>query len=105
MGAGASRDDLRHATAGLGAGDTVGLGAQAGTGRQAHRLCPRMRREPVDRRSGCTLEAFELCEGEWALVASAEADERISIRPFAAIKLLSKRRGLTQDYSKVVLMV
>ena len=46
-----------------------------------------------------------MCEGEWALVASAEADERISIRPFAAIKLLSKRRGLTQDYSKVVLMV
>ena len=34
-----------------------------------------------------TLEAFELGEGEWALVASAKDHEPVSIRPFDAIKV------------------
>ena len=33
-----------------------------------------------------TLEAFELREGEWTLVASAKDDEQVRIRPFEAIK-------------------
>ncbi len=37
--------------------------------------------EPVDR----TLEAFELREGQWALIASAKDDDPVSIRPFDAI--------------------
>ena len=37
--------------------------------------------DPTDR----TLEAFELREGEWALIASAKDDEPVSIRPFDAI--------------------
>ena len=34
-----------------------------------------------------TLEAFELREGECALVASAKDDEQVSIRPFEAIEV------------------
>ena len=34
-----------------------------------------------------TLQAFELREGEWALVASAKDDEQVGIRPFEAIKV------------------
>ena len=37
--------------------------------------------EPTDR----TLEAFELREGHWVLIASAKDDEPVSIRPFDAI--------------------
>jgi len=37
--------------------------------------------DPTDR----TLEAFELREGEWALIACAKDDEPVSIRPFDAI--------------------
>ena len=37
--------------------------------------------DPVDR----TLEAFELHEGQWLLIASAKDDDPISIRPFDAI--------------------
>ena len=37
--------------------------------------------EPADR----TLEAFELHDGQWLLIASAKDDEPISIRPFDAI--------------------
>ena len=37
--------------------------------------------DPVDR----TLEAFELHEGQWLLIASAKDDEPVSIRPFDAI--------------------
>ena len=37
--------------------------------------------DPTDR----TLEAFELREGEWVLIASAKDDDPISIRPFDAI--------------------
>ena len=37
--------------------------------------------DPTDR----TLEAFELREGEWVLIAFAKDDEPISIRPFDAI--------------------
>ena len=37
--------------------------------------------DPTDR----TLEAFELREGEWVLIAAAKDDEPISIRPFEAI--------------------
>ncbi len=37
--------------------------------------------DPTDR----TLEAFELRDGEWVLIASAKDDEPISIRPFDAI--------------------
>lgn len=37
--------------------------------------------EPTDR----TLEAFELREGEWVLIAAAKDDDPISIRPFDAI--------------------
>ena len=37
--------------------------------------------DPTDR----TLEAFELHEGQWLLIASAKDDEEISIRPFDAI--------------------
>ena len=37
--------------------------------------------DPADR----TLEAFELREGQWALIASAKDDEPVSIRPFDAI--------------------
>ena len=37
--------------------------------------------EPTDR----TLEAFELREGEWVLIASAKDDEPVRIRPFDAI--------------------
>ena len=37
--------------------------------------------DPVDR----TLEAFELHDGQWLLIASAKDDEPISIRPFDAI--------------------
>ena len=37
--------------------------------------------DPADR----TLEAFELREGQWVLIASAKDDEPISIRPFDAI--------------------
>ena len=36
---------------------------------------------PTDR----TLEAFELHEGQWLLIASAKDDEPVSIRPFDAI--------------------
>ena len=32
-----------------------------------------------------TLEAFELREGEWVLIAAAKDDEPVSIRPFDAI--------------------
>ena len=34
-----------------------------------------------------TLEAFELREGEWVLIASAKDDEQVSIRPFETIKV------------------
>ena len=37
--------------------------------------------DPVDR----TLEAFELHDGQWLLIASAKDDEPVSIRPFDAI--------------------
>ena len=37
--------------------------------------------DPADR----TLEAFELHDGQWLLIASAKDDEPISIRPFDAI--------------------
>ena len=37
--------------------------------------------DPVDR----ILEAFELHEGQWLLIASAQDDESVSIRPFDAI--------------------
>ena len=37
--------------------------------------------DPVDR----TLEAFELHDGQWLLIASAKDDDPISIRPFDAI--------------------
>ncbi len=37
--------------------------------------------DPTDR----TLEAFELREGEWVLIATAKDDEPVSIRPFDAI--------------------
>ena len=37
--------------------------------------------DPVDR----TLEAFELREGQWVLIASAQDDEPVSIRPFDAV--------------------
>ena len=37
--------------------------------------------EPADR----TLEAFELRDGEWVLIACAKDDEAVSVRPFDAI--------------------
>ena len=37
--------------------------------------------EPTDR----TLEAFELQEGQWVLIASVKDDDPVSIRPFDAI--------------------
>ena len=37
--------------------------------------------DPTDR----TLEAFELREGEWVLIATAKDEEPVSIRPFDAI--------------------
>ena len=37
--------------------------------------------EPADR----TLEAFELRDGEWVLIACAKDDEPVSVRPFDAI--------------------
>ena len=37
--------------------------------------------DPTDR----TLEAFELRDGEWVLIACAKDDEPVSIRPFDAI--------------------
>ena len=37
--------------------------------------------EPTDR----TLEAFELREGEWVLIAAAKDDDPISVRPFDAV--------------------
>ena len=37
--------------------------------------------DPVDR----ILEAFELHEGQWLLIASAQDDDPVSIRPFNAI--------------------
>ena len=37
--------------------------------------------DPTDR----TLEAFELHDGQWLLIASAKEDEPVSIRPFDAI--------------------
>ena len=37
--------------------------------------------DPTDR----TLEAFELREGQWVLIASAKDDDPVSIRPFDAI--------------------
>ena len=37
--------------------------------------------DPMDR----TLEAFELRDGEWVLIAFAKDDEPVSIRPFGAI--------------------
>ena len=37
--------------------------------------------EPMDR----TLEAFELREGQWVLIATAQDDDPISIRPFDAV--------------------
>ncbi len=36
--------------------------------------------EPTDR----TLEAYELCNGEWVLLATAKDDAPIGIRPFEA---------------------
>ena len=37
--------------------------------------------DPIDR----SLEAFELHDGRWLLIASAKDDEPVSIRPFDAI--------------------
>ena len=37
--------------------------------------------DPIDR----TLEALELRDGQWLLIASAKDDEPVSIRPFDAI--------------------
>ena len=37
--------------------------------------------DPVD----CTLEAFELLDGRWLLIASAQDDAPVNIRPFDAI--------------------
>ena len=37
--------------------------------------------DPIDR----TLEAFELRDGQWLLIASAKDDEPVSVRPFDAI--------------------
>ena len=37
--------------------------------------------DPIDR----TLEAFELRDGEWVLIATAKDDEPVSVRPFDAI--------------------
>ena len=37
--------------------------------------------DPIDR----TLEAFELLDGQWLLIASAKDDEPVNIRPFDAV--------------------
>jgi Uma2 family endonuclease len=37
--------------------------------------------DPVDR----TLEAFELHDGQWVLIATAADDDPVSVRPFGAI--------------------
>ena len=37
--------------------------------------------DPVDR----TLEAFELCDGQWMLIAAVKDDDPVCIRPFDAI--------------------
>ena len=37
--------------------------------------------DPIDR----TLEAFELRQGEWVLIACAKDDEAVSVRPFDSI--------------------
>jgi hypothetical protein len=37
------------------------------------------------RPGGCTLEALELHEGQWLLIASAKDDDPVSVRPFDAI--------------------
>ena len=37
--------------------------------------------DPVDR----TLEAFELREGEWVLIATAQDDDPVAVRPFEAV--------------------
>ena len=42
--------------------------------------------DPLD----CTLEAFELHQGCWLLIASAQDEEPISIRPFDAITFSSR---------------
>ena len=39
--------------------------------------------DPTDR----TLDAFELHDGQWRLIASAKDDDPVSIRPFHAITL------------------
>ena len=36
-------------------------------------------------RGGRTLEAFELCEGEWVRIGTAKDEEPVGIRPFDAI--------------------
>ena len=86
--AGASRNDLRHATV-----DWV-REMRSVSGRRLElddkrTACTRERVENlwlVDL-DGCTFAVFELREGEWALVASTNAGERVGIRPFEAIKV------------------
>ena len=46
--------------------------------------------EPTDR----TLEAFELQEGRWVLIASVKDDDLVSIRPFDAITFTRLRQCL-----------
>ena len=64
----------------------IRINAQGRSARQAPGLRPRRVAhlwlvDPTDR----TLEAFELRDGQWVLIASAKDNEPISIRPFDAI--------------------
>ena len=49
------------------------------------RWSPPASRSPQSPRCSDTLEAFELRDGEWVLIACAKDDEPVSIRPFDAI--------------------
>ena len=85
--AGVSANRLRHPRARLGVRGAFRIDPQARPAREAPGLRPRRRRphlwlvDPTDR----TLEALELHDGQWLLIASAQDDEPVSIRPFDAI--------------------
>ena len=85
--AGAARHRVFHPRAGLGVRGALELDSQGRPAREASRLRPRRcvahlwLIDPTDR----TLEAFELHDGQWLLIASAKDDEPVSIRPFDAI--------------------
>ena len=86
------RHRVREPPAGLGMRGALSFDASARPAGEASGLCPRRRRhlwlvDPADR----PLEALELHDGQWLLIASAKDDDPVSIRPVRCDHLQPRR--------------